>query len=275
MFSLVFSTHNIVQSTPKPFKLMLMEAMRLSLLEHEEQQRKEAEERKKQAAQGGVEDGSTEGGATTGPGSLTLESHTANSSSSRLAASSSAPVVPNLTGVGSSGSTSAIPPVVSRNNIPVPQRSEPLTTTSTANGQPRAHDDSPSQAVANTIHSSTEEAEPVGDETTQPEQQQPSAAQQSASEPVSPPIELGLVRPTEHSTTNLSSKPLPLIEQVDEASPKYEHTAAMPTKEQPEPFQNIGVSSGPSTPVTHGSNNRDNNTNNHTTDEGFSDVASP
>lgn len=59
---------------------MLMEAMRLSLLEHEEQQRKEAEERRKQAAAvGNVNEGdasnvsSSEPQASTVPGPSTLE----------------------------------------------------------------------------------------------------------------------------------------------------------------------------------------------------------
>ncbi|THH05079.1 hypothetical protein EW145_g5061 [Phellinidium pouzarii] len=58
-------------------ELMIMEAMRLSLLEHEEQQRKEAEKKKKEeaerAAKGGEANGGTDTGCGTGPSSSALQ----------------------------------------------------------------------------------------------------------------------------------------------------------------------------------------------------------
>lgn len=104
---------------------MLMEAMRLSLLDHEEHQRKEAEEQKKQtAAQGAAE---PIGDSTSpGPGPSNLDVNTPNQASSQLSSSpsssapassrpSSAPHFPR-----ESASSSRNSPSISRSSTPPP-----------------------------------------------------------------------------------------------------------------------------------------------------------
>ncbi|PPQ99937.1 hypothetical protein CVT24_009572 [Panaeolus cyanescens] len=110
-------------------ELMLMEAMRLSLLEHEEQQRKEAEEKKKQDASKAAEEGgpgesnssheTSSSTAMPGPGPSTLEarstSNLTSSSTSNLSVhgatttstprSSSPSPLPQATNKSSSSST--------------------------------------------------------------------------------------------------------------------------------------------------------------------------
>ena len=89
---------------------MLMEAMRLSLLDHEEHQRKEAEEKRKQEATAATATAMQSDGP--GPGPSTVESrqsHLDTSSSSNLSSASSmsrsaSPSFPNHTKVGSQDS---------------------------------------------------------------------------------------------------------------------------------------------------------------------------
>ena len=65
-------------------QLMVMEAMRLSLLEHEEQQRKEAEEKKKQAAASAETEPTPSTQPASGPGPSTLEAHPINQASTPI-----------------------------------------------------------------------------------------------------------------------------------------------------------------------------------------------
>ncbi|KAJ6547384.1 hypothetical protein B0H19DRAFT_1211963 [Mycena capillaripes] len=92
-------------------ELMIMEAMRLSLIDHEEQQRKEAEEKKKKAEAGNATAAAEESASVgPGPGPSTLE---ARSSASAL----------NLPSPSPSGSTPHSPSSLSVNRNPSRSRS--------------------------------------------------------------------------------------------------------------------------------------------------------
>ncbi|KAJ7090050.1 hypothetical protein C8R43DRAFT_1050487 [Mycena crocata] len=92
---------------PELEELMIMEAMRLSLIDHEEQQRKEAEEKKKK----GEASTSTEDSAAAGPS--TLEAQPSNSAGSALSPPSPSP----------SGSTPRSPSSLSVNRNSLTSRS--------------------------------------------------------------------------------------------------------------------------------------------------------
>ncbi|PPQ68493.1 hypothetical protein CVT26_003432 [Gymnopilus dilepis] len=97
-------------------ELMLMEAMRLSLLDHEEHQRKEAEEKKKQEAAAAAAAASGEGSSAAGPSTEGGSSETAqNLGSSALEAQSSSSLQ-----ASSSSNLSLSPSATSNSDSPAP-----------------------------------------------------------------------------------------------------------------------------------------------------------
>ncbi|KAJ7489882.1 zf-C3HC4 type zinc finger protein [Mycena galericulata] len=91
-------------------ELMIMEAMRLSLIDHEEQQRKEAEEKRKKGEAGNAAEESVSGGP--GPGPSTLEARAETPAGTVLAplapsSSGSSPHTPSSLAVTSNSPTSS------------------------------------------------------------------------------------------------------------------------------------------------------------------------
>lgn len=88
--SIPFATKNFLVLTKLHGKLMVMEAMRLSIIDHEEHQRKEAEEKRKQEAAAAAAVAESAATSTSAVGTSTLDSSSANPTSISSSPSTSA-----------------------------------------------------------------------------------------------------------------------------------------------------------------------------------------
>ncbi|KAF8655986.1 hypothetical protein AX16_002846 [Volvariella volvacea WC 439] len=155
------------QSAADLEELMLMEAMRLSLLEHEEQQRKQAEEQKKQAAAQAAAELTTQSD-TAGPGPSTLEARASNEASSTLSVSPSAPSFIPLRPRGSSTS-SQTSRSASRSHTPISSSTPPVISGSTNSSTSDRHQKSAPQPTSSDS-SQNQTTEHGGDGESQAEQ---------------------------------------------------------------------------------------------------------
>nr|GAT43962.1 predicted protein [Mycena chlorophos] len=184
-------------------ELMLMEAMRLSLLEHEEQQRKEAEEKKKAA--------STE--ATNGASSSTAEANTSADASLAVPSSTTPPRSP---------STLSVSKPSSRSRSPSPNPLQAIK--DTASGW-RRRGSSPPPVTLSAALSAVSTVSAVLNASESPSDAAPaeSAIEPAPAEPTSVPIA------TEQAAEPVASEPAPTPPTIVE--PIVTHSDATPTAE--------------------------------------------